>query len=267
MIFTLGSRLCGTRVAATVVAATLFATTAVNAETIASVNGKTIDSVVADLYIQSRTNRPANQASAQERELLMGELKDIYILSTQDIAKEVVDDPSVKAQLELQQTSLVAQNVASKFYDSVLVTDEEIQKEYEKQITLSPNMQFKARHILVESQGEAVALIEQLADGADFEELAKANSTGPSGPSGGDLGWFSPDQMVAPFSAAVAQLEDGAVTAEPVQTQFGWHVILREESRAAEPPTLEASTESITRKIQNDKFQTYLEQLRAESSE
>jgi peptidyl-prolyl cis-trans isomerase C len=79
------------------------------------------------------------------------------------------------------------------------VTDEEIQVVYEEQITLAPGKQYKARHILVESQGAAVELIEQLIDGADFAELAMEHSTGPSGPSGGDLGWFSPDQMVAPF--------------------------------------------------------------------
>jgi len=128
-------------------------------------------------------------------------------------------------------------------------------------------LQFKARHILVASQGEAVDLIKELDDGADFEELAKGKSTGPSGPTGGDLGWFSPDQMVAPFSSAVAALDDGGYTSEPVQTQFGWHVILREESRDSEPPTLESVREVITQQVQQKKLQTYIASLREAAKE
>lgn len=267
MIFDHGSRASGTRQFAASLAIAVICSTAAQAETVATVNGADIDSSVADLYVLSRTNRPAAQASAQEREVLMQELKDIYILSTQDSAADVLNDDSVKAQLELQRVSLVAQSVAGKFYEDVEISEEEILAEYEQQAELAPGRQYKARHILVESQGEAVVLIEQLIDGADFTELAVEFSTGPSGPSGGDLGWFSPEQMVAPFSEAVAKLEDGRFTTDPVQTQFGWHVILREESRAAEPPTLESARENITRKIQNDKFQVYLSSIRSEASE
>ena len=82
-------------------------------------------------------------------------------------------------------------------------------------------------------------------------------------PSGGDLGWFSPNQMVEPFSDAVAELADGDYTKEPVQTQFGWHVILREESRASEPPTLESVRDVIKQNIEQQKLQDYLMELRA----
>ena len=102
---------------------------------------------------------------------------------------------------------------------------------------LEPPKEFKARHILVETQSEANSIVAELEGGANFAELAKTKSTGPSGPNGGDLGWFSPNQMVQPFSQAVAALEDGAFSKTPVQTQFGWHVILREDSREATPPT------------------------------
>ena len=99
--------------------------------------------------------------------------------------------------------------------------------------------------------------------GADFEELAKTHSTGPSGPSGGDLGWFSPDQMVKPFSDAVVELENGAFSTAPVQTNFGWHVILREDSRANEPPTLESVRDTIKQRVEQANFQKYVEELRA----
>ena len=103
----------------------------------------------------------------------------------------------------------IAQAVAGDFLANVEISEEEILAEYAEQIKMAPQLQFKARHILVASQGEAVDLIKELDGGADFEELAREKSTGPSGPTGGDLGWFSPDQMVPPFSNAVAAMDDG----------------------------------------------------------
>jgi peptidyl-prolyl cis-trans isomerase C len=234
----------------------------VNAETVATVNGAPIDSTVLDFYIQSRTNKPAAQASAVERDALRSELTDIFLLSTQESAARHEKDPQVQAQLELQRRGILAQAVATEFYSGITVSEDEIASEYANQAKLAPAQQFKARHILLETQGEAVAVIELLQSGGDFVELAKEKSKGPSGPDGGELGWFSPDQMVEPFSEAVAKLEDGSYTTEPVQTQFGWHVILREDSRSAEAPTLESARVEITQYLQNQKFQAYLQQLR-----
>ena len=139
-------------------------------------------------------------------------------------------------------------------------------EEYGKQLEVSPPLQFKARHILVEAQGLAEDLISELDEGANFEELAKEHSTGPSGPNGGDLGWFAPDQMVKPFSDAVANLDDGSYTETPVQTQFGWHVILREHSRDNEPPTLESVRDVIKQRVEQEKFQNYIQELRDASA-
>jgi peptidyl-prolyl cis-trans isomerase C len=233
-----------------------------DAETIVTVNGANIDSAVLDFYIQSRTNRPADQVSAQERDTLTSELTDIFLLSTVETAEKYERDPQIQAQLELQRRGILAQAVAADFYSTVTVTETDIASEYENQAKLAPTEQFKARHILVETQSEAIEIIASLDDGKDFIELAKVQSTGPSGPNGGDLGWFSSDQMVKPFSDAVASLDDGEYTKQPVQTQYGWHVILREESRASEAPTLESAREGITQYLQNQKFQAYLQSLR-----
>jgi peptidyl-prolyl cis-trans isomerase C len=236
--------------------------TPVYAETVMTVNGVDIDSAVIDLYIQSRTQKPADQATAAERESIVSELADIYLLTSQPRVQELMNDPQIKAQQEIQTRGLMAQVVATDFMQQNAATDEEILAEYTTQIKLAPAEQFKARHILVETQAAAVGLVAQLDDGADFSQLAIDNSTGPSGPSGGDLGWFSPNQMVAEFSGAVAQLEDGQYTAEPVQTQFGWHVILREESRASEPPTLDSVRDVIKQRVEQQKLQEYLFRLR-----
>ena len=232
-----------------------------------TVNGVDVDSSVVDIYIESRTQQPVGQTSSADRSQWIDELKDIYLLTTQARVDELAQDPRVKAQLELQKRGLLAQLAATDFVGRNQATEEEILAEYTEQMELAPEKQFKARHILVETQSAAADLITRLDDGADFQELAKSESTGPSGPNGGDLGWFASNQMVKPFSEAVALLDDGEFTKTPVQTQFGWHVILREDSRDAEPPTLESVRDVIKQRIEQQKLQEYLEQLRALNSE
>jgi peptidyl-prolyl cis-trans isomerase C len=241
---------------------TILAGSMTSAETVSTVNGAAIDSSVLDFYMQSRTQRPPSEVTAEERTALLGELTDLYLLSTQESAKAVRADPQMQAQIELQTRSLVAQNVATQYIAAMDITDEEILAEYQEQSTLAPPLQYKARHILVESQGAAATIITELDLGGDFEALAKEKSTGPSGPNGGDLGWFSPNQMVKPFSDAVAAMEDGQYSSTPVQTDFGWHVILREESRTTEAPPLESVRDTIVQALQQKKFQSYLEAIR-----
>ncbi len=259
-----GSRNRGTRLAACslLISGILFAQV-LSAETIFTVNGVDVDSAVVDLYFNSRLGNQGGQATPEQREILMAELRDIYILATQDEAAALAQNERIAAQLDLQKQSILAQAVATEILSNLDVTEDELQAEYDEQVRLAPPLQFKARHILVESQGEAVDIIAQLDGGADFQELAKERSTGPSGPNGGDLGWFSPNQMVQPFSEAVQAMEDGQFSQTPVQTQFGWHVILREESRESEPPTFESARENLTVAIQQEKFQARLEELRA----
>ena len=193
----------------------------------------------------------------------MQELTDIYLLTTQPEADALAADARVKAQIELQYRGTLAQAVAGDYLSKNPATDEEILAEYESQLELAPSLQYKARHILVETQSAAADLITQLDDGAEFAEVAKNHSIGPSGPSGGDLGWFAPNQMVKPFADAVAALEDGSYSSSPVQTDFGWHVILREDSRTNEPPTLDSVRDTIKQRVEQNNFQRYLERLRA----
>ncbi|NIL94263.1 MAG: peptidylprolyl isomerase [Woeseiaceae bacterium] len=235
-----------------------------NAETVFTVNDVSVDSSVVNMYLESRIQRPADQATEEERMVVMQELTDIYLLTTQPSAQSVADDERVKAQIELQSRAVLAQAIAGDFFANNPASEEEILAAYEQQMKVAPDQQFKARHILVDTQAAAMDLISQLDEGADFAELAMTHSTGPTGPNGGDLGWFSPDQMVPQFSEAVSALEDGAHTAEPVQTQFGWHVILREDSRANQPPTLDSVRDVIKQRVEQEKFQVYLETLRAD---
>lgn len=248
-------------------ACALFGVQAATAETIFTVNGVDVDSAVVDVYFASRLGGQDAPASPEQRQVLMQELRDIYLLTTHGDARSIELEPEIAAQIELQKRGIVAQTVAARFFESVEITEEELLAEYNEQVRLAPPLQFKARHILVESQGEAIEIINQLDSGSDFAELAREKSIGPTGPNGGDLDWFSPNTMVAPFSAAVQSLEDGQYSKEPVQTQFGWHVILREDSRESTPPTFEASRQNIEASVRNQKFQAYVESLRETSSE
>lgn len=225
------------------------------------------DQAVLDLLIESRTQKPASQATAAERSESAEELASIYLVSNLPRATELAATPQLKAQLELQERALIFNAFANDFLIRNKPTDQEIFNVYEEQVALAPPKEYKARHILVETQGAAVALIEELDGGADFIELAKAKSTGPSGPNGGDLGWFTAQAMVKPFSDALALMEDGSYTKTPVQTQFGWHVILREESRDSTPPPLESVRDVIVQRIGQQKFQELLESLRTKAAE
>ncbi|MBU2676822.1 MAG: peptidylprolyl isomerase [Gammaproteobacteria bacterium] len=234
-----------------------------SAEPAANINGVEISAEVLDTYLETRTQKPAASASADERSRALTELTDIYLLTTQPRATEISRDAKTKAQIELQSRGIIARAVAADYLANNAASDAEIKAAYEAQVSSAPPLEFKARHILVETQGEAVSLIKELEDGGDFATLAKEKSTGPSGANGGDLGWFSANQMVAPFSNAVAALPNGQFSKEPVQTQFGWHVILREDSRESTPPTLESLRGTIKQRVEQEKLQNYLESLRA----
>ena len=146
------------------------------------------------------------------------------------------------------------------------VTDAEIKAEYDSKVAGENGTEYKARHILVKTEAEAKKLIAELDKGADFAKLANKHSLdAKESQNGGDLGWFVAGQMVAPFSEAVAKLEKGKYTKTPVQTQFGWHVILREDSRAQTPPSLESVKEQLMPYLQRKKVQTMVETLRKQA--
>lgn len=142
-----------------------------------------------------------------------------------------------------------------------VVTEEALQALFDSRYADAPDtLEYDASHILVETEEEALTLIEELKGGADFAELAKAKSTGPSGAGGGGLGWFGPGMMVKPFEDAVVEMKAGDVS-EPVQTQFGWHVIKLNEVRTATGPTLEEVRQELSDEIQQKAFADILEDL------
>lgn len=219
-----------------------------------------------DLYISNRTRGAVENVTAEQRQQLAGELDDLRLMAKKAEEQGLADKPNVAAQVELQRLSVLTSALAGEYLKNNPVTDADVQAEYELRFSSAQGEQYKARHILVETQDDATAIIAQLDGGADFAELAKEKSTGPSGPNGGDLGWFTPESMVKPFSDAVVALENGAYTSAPVQTQFGWHVILREDSRVPEPPALDEVRDRLKPAAEQRKLQAYLDGLRAAES-
>jgi len=264
MKLSFGSKLSGTRqIAISIGASFLLAATTVSAQEPKA--AALFDQEVLDVLLESRIRKLASQATSQERASAVDELTNIYVITNLPRAIELGESPVIRAQIELQKRALLFNAFATDFVENNQATEQEVLDTYEEQIALAPSREYKARHILVDTQSAAVALTEELKGGADFIELAKEHSTGPSAPSGGDLGWFTAQAMVQPFSKAVAAMENGAFTAEPVQTQFGWHIILREDSRDATPPPLDSVRNTIEQQIEQIKFQEFMNNARAKA--
>jgi len=169
-----------------------------------------------------------------------------------------------KLLLENESRSLRAVQTIAALTDSV-ATDEAIQAAYDAQFAeFEGTDEFNASHILVESEDEAKAIKAQLDDGADFAELAKEKSTGPSGPNGGELGWFGPGQMVPAFEVAVISLDKGQVS-EPVKTQFGWHVVTLNDKRKTQAPELAAVRDELAQGLQQEAIQARVDELTQQS--
>jgi len=170
--------------------------------------------------------------------------------------------PRVAIQLENERRSLTAGEAINGIMEAPL-DEAEVQAAYEEEYASAEQTpEYNASHILVETEETALAVVEELAGGAEFAAVAREKSTGPSGPNGGQLGWFGPGAMVPEFEAAVVALEVGAVSA-PVKTQFGWHVITLNESRVQDAPELEAVREELELQIRQIRAQAKIEEVTA----
>jgi peptidyl-prolyl cis-trans isomerase C len=171
------------------------------------------------------------------------------------------------AQLRLdnEQRAITASEVIGEITGEA-VTDEALQAAYDSEYTgAAEETEYRASHILVETEEEAQALVEEIAGGANFAALAQEHSTGPSGPSGGELGWFGAGVMVPEFSEAVTALDVGEVS-DPVKTQFGWHVIKLNETRAKEKPALADVRDELADTLRRQALDAHVAQLEANSA-
>jgi len=235
---------------------------AVEGVVIAIVNGTPITQSELDVYTGQR-KPPNNAPEANSEEVIMKELVALELMRQEGISKGLDKQPKVIATLDQQQRTALAGAAIQEFMTNNPISDEDAMKLYDEQMGSKSNTEFKARHILVKEQAEAEAIVELLDKGGDFSELAREKSTGPSGASGGELGWFTDGQMVKPFSEAAAKLEKGQYTKVPVQTQFGWHVIILDDSRESTPIPFDDVKDRIKMLLVNQKLQQHVETMRS----
>jgi peptidyl-prolyl cis-trans isomerase C len=235
-------------------------------DTLLTVNGMPITKPMYSLYFQDRMRNVPNAKNTPEMQMnILNELANV-IIAAQDAEKKGIDKrPEIATTLKLLRAKLLTQTVIQEYAEANKPSEEQIKTLYEAEYANQTGQEYKARHILVKEEAEAKSLIEKLAGGADFAELAKSHSTGPTGKKGGDLGWFDAKQMVKPFADAVGALEKGNYSKEPVQTQFGWHVILLEDTRELAAPTLENVRGEIINKLQQKTLADYMQELRSSS--
>ena len=192
-------------------------------------------------------------------EELLERVIDIKLIAQEGKKINLEEEPSVKAAIDFVTEKVLMQAFLSKYVQKN-ISEESLKTSYNNYIADEISREeIKASHILLDTQNEAVEVIKMLNNGDDFAEVAKNKSTGPSGPSGGDLGWFKRGQMVPPFENAAFSLGQNEISQKPIQTQFGWHVIKVFEKRIPQAPSYENMKnnliQDLERKIVSKKIQ------------
>lgn len=233
-------------------------------EVIATVNGRKIAKSAFEEHVADITRQSGREVPAEQRGQLLDQFIDMHLVAEAGEKAGIAKEQAVEDQIALARLKVIADAWARKYIDDHPVTDAELRPEYDAQVASIPR-EYHARHILVEDKPTADAVIKDLKGGADFAKLASEKSKDTSAKNGGDLGWFSLDRMVKPFSDAVAKLEPGQTTDEAVESQFGWHVIKLEESRTQPAPAFEEVKDRVEAILRNKRLQAYLDELRKDA--
>jgi len=232
------------------------------AQNVAIVNGKPVPSARVDMLAAqlAKSGRPVTPE-------MQGQLKDeviareIFMQEAQKRGLDATDD--YKAQLELARQAILIRELFADYQKKNPVTDADIKAEYDKFAAANGGKEYKARHILVESEDQAKKIIADLKKGAKFEDLAKKQSKDPgSGAAGGDLDWSTASNYVPEFAEALTKLKKGEMTQTPVKSQFGWHVIRVDDIRDAQLPKLEEVRPQIAQQLQQQKLAQFQDSLR-----
>lgn len=199
---------------------------------------------------------------AQWRKLLLDVMIDMELMAHAAREAELEKDPDFQKQLEFLKLRALRNAYLGQKIDGE-ITEDDVKAAYDKQFAdYEGPEELNASHILVKEKAEAEEIIKQLDEGADFAELAREKSTGPSGPNGGSLGYFTKGQMVKPFEEAALVLEPGSYTKEPVETQFGWHVIKLVDKRRQEKPALEEVAQGLRQQLMREAYDARMAELK-----
>jgi peptidyl-prolyl cis-trans isomerase C len=233
------------------------------AETVATIDGQAISRNLLDFYIKAASGgRDAADIPAEQRKEALDSLLRGFAVANQATKDKVDQESEVAAQLELMRLEVLQRAVQANYLKDKTPTEAELRAEYETQIAQMPKTEYRARHILVQTEEFAKIAIDRINKGAKFDDIARRDSLDGSKERGGDLGWFTPQTMVKPFADAVMALKKGEMTQTPVQSQFGWHVIKLEDSRDVQPPPFEQVKDQLGNVVLAKKFKTYADDLK-----
>jgi peptidyl-prolyl cis-trans isomerase C len=242
-----------------------FATMSVSAQNIAIVNGKAVPTARVDALAQqlAKAGRPVTpEMQGQLREEII--TREVFMQEAQKRGLDVTED--FRIQMDLARQSLLIRELFNDYQQKNPVTDADAKAEYDKFAAANSGKEYKARHILVEKEAEAKAIIASLKKGGKFEDIAKKSSKDPgSGANGGDLDWAAAGNYVKEFSDAMVALEKGKTTETPVKSQFGFHIIRLDDVREAQLPKFDEVKPQILQQLQQQKLAQFQQDLRAKA--
>ncbi len=247
------------------VAITLLAASSLSAKTYATVNGQEIGDRDIAAILQVIPGAKFDQMDKAQQTKVIEQAVEKKLLAEKAAKSGIEKDAKYKEALSIMKKELALEMWMKKQFDSVSVNDKELKEFYDKNIQMFKQpATAKARHILVKTKADADSVIKELKKAKKVEEkfieLAKSKSTGPSGPQGGDLGWFDAKRMVKPFSDAAFKMKKGEFTKTAVKTQFGYHVIYLEDKKAAGNVTFDEAKPNLTQSLKVQKFQTNMKE-------
>jgi peptidyl-prolyl cis-trans isomerase C len=238
-----------------------FGANVVFAQNVAVVNNKPIPKTREEAWAK-QLQQQGQQDTPELRKMIKEELirREVFLQEAQK--RGLPEQPDVKFQIDIQRQNTLIQALMRDELKRNPISDAQVQAEYDKQKSAASKKEYHARHILVEKEDEAKAIIEKLNKGEKFEDLAKVSKDPGSAAKGGELDWAGPDSYVKPFSEAMTKLEKGKYTETPVQSQFGWHVIRLEDVRDAQFPPMAQVGNQIRENLQQQRIQAFVEDLR-----
>jgi peptidyl-prolyl cis-trans isomerase C len=236
------------------------------AQNVATVNGKPIPAAKVDQVVKQVVAQGKATDSPQLREAIKKDLIGREVLIQEADKQGIGTRPEVKNSIDNARQSIIINAMLADYIKKNPVKDADVKAEYDKaKAAQGGRKEYHARHILVATEDEAKGIITKLKGGAKFEDLAKASKDPGSAANGGDLGWADPEGFVPEFSKAMTSLQKGAITDTPVKTQYGFHVIKLEDTRAVQIPPLEEVKQQVAEQLQQRKLAAFREQLMAKA--
>jgi len=235
------------------------------AQNLAVVNGKPVP-VERLNTIKEQVERSGRKVSPEIEARLKDQIITAEVFTQEAQRLGLEGTPNYKAQMDLARQQVLINELFANYQAKNVVTDAEIQAEYDKFVAANGGKEYKASHILVEKEEDAKAILASLKKGGKFEDIAKKQSKDPgSGAKGGNLDWANPASYVPEFTEALIKLEKGKMTQTPVKSQFGWHIIRLDDTRQAQLPKLEDVKPQVAQQLQQQKLNQYQESLRTKA--